>query len=388
MASHSLIPSYMNEKITKRRRGGFQPPVCPNHHCQYHSPDSTWRFIRFGFYSPAYTSRSYQIFRCKHCGRRFTALTFSTSYWLHRKPLLRKIAALIAEGPGLRQIARFLGTTHSLIGRYVSRLGRHCLLYLNKRLKDHIIDEPLVFDGFETFEYSQYYPFHINLVVGSESWYIYNFTDSPLRRKGTMTAAQKVKREELESQIGRPIPKAVENGIYGLLHPLIAHLPDATLRVHCDDHKAYPRALRRLKRDVDSLKAIDLTVTSSKARRTSKNPLFPVNLTDLRLRHGSANHRRETIAFSKRRQCAMARMAVLSVSHNFVQKQSQNGDEKSSAMVRRLTPARLGWNDILKQRLFPEHFDLPREWLDYYFRRVSTLIFDGHEVHHTSRLAR
>jgi hypothetical protein len=385
---HSLILTIMNERKTKRRRGGFQPPFCPNHDCQFHLPDPAWSFIRFGFYSPAYSHRSYQVFRCKHCGRRFTALTFSTSHWLHRKPLLRKIAALIAEGPGLRQIARFLGTTHSLVGRYVSRLGRHCLLYLRKKLKDHIIDEPIVFDGFESFEYSQYYPFHINIAVGADSWYIYNFTDSPLRRKGTMTATQKAKREELEETMGRPIPKAVENGIYGLLHPLVEHLPDGVLRLHCDDHKAYPRALRRLKRDVKSLNRIKLTVTSSKARRTSKNPLFPVNLTDLRLRHGSANHRRETIAFSKRRQCAMERMAILSVSHNFVQKRSQNGSDQSSARVRGIETKRLSWKEILKQRLFPERFVLPREWLDYYFRRTCTLMLAGKEIHHASRIAR
>jgi hypothetical protein len=38
---------------------------------------------------------------------------------------------------------------------------------------------------------------------------------------------------------------------------------------------------------------------------TAQNPLFPVNLADLLLRHSSANHKRETIAFSKRRQGAM-----------------------------------------------------------------------------------
>jgi hypothetical protein len=260
--------------------------------------------------------------------------------------------------------------------------------YLRSKLKDHIIDEPIVFDGFESFEYSQYHPFHINIAVEADSWYIYNFTDSPLRRKGTMTAAQKAKREELEETMGRPIPKAVENGIYGLLHPLVEHLPDGVMQLHCDDHKAYPRALRRLKRDVESLNQIELTVTSSKTRRTSKNPLFPVNLTDLRLRHGNANHRRETIAFSKRRQCAMERMAILSVSHNFVQKRSQNGIDQSSAGVRGIESKRLSWKEILKQRLFPERFDLPRVWFDYYFRQTFTLILAGNEIHHTSQIAR
>jgi len=377
----------MRERITKRRRGGFQPPHCPNKDCDYHKPDKQWRFIWFGHYRPDHSKQSYQVFRCKHCGRRFTALTFSASYWLHRKPLLRKIATMAAEGPGLRQISRMLGVTHSLVGRYVSRLGRHCLLFLRQKLKDHVIEEPLVVDGFETFEYSQYFPFHINLAVGAESWMVYNFTDSPLRRKGTMRPEQKVRREELEKKHGRANPKAVENGIYGLLHPLLEHLPTSTLTLHCDDHKAYPRALRRLKRDVTSLKSIDLTVTSSKRRRTSRNPLFPVNLTDLRLRNGSANHRRETIAFSKRRQCAMERMAILAVSHNFVQKRSQNGPLRSSAMLRGLEGRLLSWRDVLRHRLFPEATELPVEWNDYYYRRIPTIAYGERQTRHLCRIA-
>jgi hypothetical protein len=43
---------------------------------------------------------------------------------------------------------------------------------------------------------------------------------------------------------------------------------------------------------------------------TTQNPLFPVNLADLLLRHSSANHKRETLAFSKRRQGTLYRMAI------------------------------------------------------------------------------
>lgn len=390
MASDSLISFYMNEmKRTqfKRRRGGFQPPFCPNSECTFHQTDPDWRFIRFGYYSPSHSNRSYQVFRCMQCGRRFTALTFSTSYWLHRKPLLVRIARLVAEGPGLRQIARVLQVSHSLVGRYVARLGRHCLLFLQQTLKDHIIDEKLVIDGFETFEYSQYYPFHINLAVGADSWFIYNFTDSPLRRKGSMREEQKKQRETLERKYGKADPKAVENGIYGLLKPLITHLPGNKLALHSDDHKAYPRALQRLKNDLPSLHAIDQTITSSKARRTSNNPLFPANLTDLRLRHGSANHRRETIAFSKRRQCAMERMAILALSHNFIKKRSENGPMMSAGMMRSLTDRMHTWREVLRRRLFPGHANLSTEWDRYYWRDTKTAIYGDCQARHSCRMA-
>jgi hypothetical protein len=43
---------------------------------------------------------------------------------------------------------------------------------------------------------------------------------------------------------------------------------------------------------------------SSRALRDTRNPLFAINLLDLLIRHSGANHKRETIAFSKRRQSA------------------------------------------------------------------------------------
>ena len=264
-----------------RRPGGFQPPHCPNPLCQFHDPNPDWHFIR--------------------CGRQFSAPTFATTYWLKRPELLPKVAALITEGAGLRQAGRVLGASPSTIARMAARLGRHSFLFHQKKMAEAKIQESLVIDGFETFEYSQFFPYHINLAVGSASWFLYHFTDSPLRRKGRMTPEQKKTRARLEARVGRPDPKAVQKGIASLLRPLLGKCTEPVLRLHSDDHPAYRRALRQLTRDGFSTPRIEHWVTSSKERRTLANPLFPVNLADLLLRHGSANHRRETIAFSKRR---------------------------------------------------------------------------------------
>jgi hypothetical protein len=51
----------------------------------------------------------------------------------------------------------------------------------------------------------------------------------------------------------------------------------------------------------------------SKRVRTTRNPLFRVNRADLWLRHSGANHKRETIAISKRCASEVERCAVLGV---------------------------------------------------------------------------
>jgi transposase-like protein len=370
-----------NTRTSFRRPGGFQPPFCPNPQCPYHNRRHDWRFIRNGHHIRRSDQRRFQDFRCSHCRRRFSSATFSTLYWLRKRDLLLPIARLICEGAALRQIARVLGTTHTTVARQVARLGRHCLLFHRNLLQEHQLTESLVIDGFETFEYSQYFPFHINLATGAQSWFVYHFNDSPLRRKGRMTPTQRWKRKELERQYGRPDPKAVELSTVALLKPLLS---EDELELHSDDHPAYRRALRRLRR---MGRVIDHRITPSTVRRTQSNPLFPVNLADLLLRHGSANHRRETIAFSKRRQAAMERAATFTVWRNCIKKRRENGPQQSAAMWVGVVDRLFSWREILRRRLFPKHADLPEPWGRYYWRRVKTLVFGQRQATHRCRYA-
>jgi hypothetical protein len=335
--------------------------------------------------------RRHQRYRCVHCRTRFSAVTFRTTYWLRRPELLLPIARLISQGTGLRQIARVLGTSHTTVARHVARLGRHCLLFHRERLRGLTLSEPMVIDGFETFEYSQYFPFHANLAVGAQSWFLYHFTDSPLRRKGRMTPFQKRRRRELEQTFGRPDPKAVERGIVALLQSVPRQAPAGTpLLLRSDDHPAYQRALsglRRKRRSCGGDLGIRHQITSSTERRTTANPLFPVNLADLLLRHSNANHHRETIAFSKRRQAALERLAVFTVWRNYVKRRCEKGPRESAAMWLRLTDRLLRWREILRRRRFPAHGGLPPEWQAYYWRRVRTLALGAQQTTHACRHA-
>ncbi len=290
---------------------------------------------------------------------------------------------LACEGPALRQMARILATTHPTVARLLARLGRHCLLFHSTVIRDLPLSEPLVIDGFETYEFSQYFPFHANLAVGAESWFLYHFTDSPLRRKGRMTPAQRRIRCDIEARLGRPNPKAVEHAIVSLVQPFLARVPlNQPLLLHSDDHPAYARAVKGLKPG-----AVDHRITSSRERRTPRNPLFPVNLADLLLRHGCANHRRETIAFSKRRQAALERLAVFAVWRNCIKRRCENGPSETAAMAIGAAMRPLRWTEILRRRLFPGRVRMPRRWKHYYWRRVKTPIMGSTQAIHACRYA-
>jgi hypothetical protein len=255
------------------------------------------------------------------------------------------------------------------------------------------ITEAVAFDGFETFEYSQFFPFHLNLAAGHESWFLYHFTDSPLRRKGTMTAEQKAERTRLESRLGRPDPKAVENGILELLRTVIRQMlagrtvgaaeeqGDAGIRLHSDDHPAYRRAVRRL-RNRPGGPPLRHRVTSSTEPRTHANPLFPVNLADLLLRHCGANHRRETIAFSKRRQAAIERVAIFTVWRNSIKSRREKRPGETAAMRAGVLEKPIDWGTVFRRRLFPRRGLLPGTWWSYYWRRVRTPALGDRQAGH------
>jgi len=340
--------------------------------------------VRNGSFLRRSDHRRFPCFRCCACGRRFSTRTFSTTYWLRRRDLLRPVATLACEGAGLRQIARTLRTTHPTVGRLIARLGRHCLLFHTNVTRTLVLAEPLAFDGFEAFEFSQYFPFHINLAVGAKSWLLYHFTDSPLRRKGAMTALQRERRAYLESTLGRPDPRAIERAIAALLGPLVARADRGQLLVlHSDDHPAYRSALRRLPPGL----WLRHCITPSCRPRTQSNPLFPVNLTDLLLRHGSANHHRETIAFSKRRQAALERVAVFMVWRNYIKRRRENGTAETAAMAAGCMGRPISWIDVLRRRLFPGRTQLSAPWQDYYWRRVKTAALGQRQATHAARFA-
>lgn len=344
----------------------FVPPHCPNPECPFFKKDNPlWRFVRNGSYRRAASPQRIQRFRCDTCRRRFSTQTFSATYWLRRPDLLAPIFRHTVACAGYRQLARALGVSPQTVLGQVARLGRHCLLFHEAHRPRALPGEPLALDSFESFEYSQDHPTSFHVVAGQRSHFFHGFTESELRRKGKMTRAQRRRRERLETALGRPDPRSVEDEVVQLL--CIVTESDDAFELHSDEHPAYARAVRRL-----APTRVDHRTVSSRAARTPQNPLFPINLLDLLIRHSSANHKRETIAFSKRRQSAIERLWIVLVWRNYVKSFSERRPGASPAMRLGLVPGLLPCEEILARRYFPGHANLPARWRVHYWRDTPT----------------
>lgn len=343
----------------------FTPPFCPNPNCPFHRGFAAlWRWKRAGCFRRLAPPHRIQRFTCLACRRSFSSQTFHTTYYLKRPDVLPQLFFKTVGGMANRQLARDLRVAPATVDRQLARLGRHCLL-LHARLCARTRPQgDLVLDGFESFEFSQYHPFHHHLLVEADTGFWWSFSDSPLRRKGRMTDPQKRRRDQLEARLGRPDPQAVPKDVHHLLQTVLDGQAAVTLR--SDDHRAYPRACRGLRCRIRH------QVTSSRQRRDAANPLFEANLLDLLIRHSQAGHRRETIAWPKRRQGSAERLAVLLVWRNYVKWRWEKRGRQTPAMLKGLLKHRLTVAEILQERLFRTRIPLPQRWAEYYDRRVET----------------
>ena len=359
-------------------RSPFRPPFCPHPQCDSRTSSRPWRFKKKGFFERNQKPHRIQRYLCSQCGRNFSSQTFSTSYWLRRGDLLESIFHRLVSCSGLRQIARETGVAHTTVQLLSERLGRHCLLFHEQRRPRQAPSEPLVLDGFRTFEHSQYWPMDLNLLIGT-SHFVYGFSDAELRRSGTMRPAQRLKRSGLEKQFGRPDPNSTQRSIEELLRRVIPVGGAALIR--SDEHPTYPRAMKRLVNRTFRHEA-----TSSRAARTTQNPLFPVNLADLLLRHSGANHKRETIAFSKRRQAILYRAAIWVVWRNYIKDRSENRRVGTPAQAIGLIRRAMTVGEILAKRHFPCRSKISGWLAECYFGRIRTRAI-GNCVRHEARLA-
>ncbi len=371
----------------------FQPPFCPWRECSEHRRVLPgYGFQRHGYFS---TGRRWKIprFRCKTCKRTYSRQTFSVSYYRKRPELLLPIAAGLVAGSALRQIARSVDCAPNTAARMAAHLGRHSMLLHAESLAclRGRVKEPFGFDHFETFEFTQDYPFGIGTSVGVDTWFTYTFDPAPHGRGGTRTPAQA---RRLRGRPKRPMHGCYEGSTsraFDLLLPLCAR---KTLRIRCDAKPDYARAARchpqagriQLER-YRSVSRSERQAGSTQAAKRDR-AMFPLDLLHKILRHSNANHKRETIAFSRRLNAAMERMALTAVWRNFVKRRSERRRRTSPtpAMEVGLTDEPWSWKRVLSRRLFPDRVELAPIWRRLYRREWITPVL-GSNARHALRRA-
>ena len=290
------------------------PYFCPNKLCSNHNredEDTGW----YKFWGTYYTKIRGEVprFCCKKCGKTFSPQTYSIDYYVKVNIDYQKIEESVHTSSSTRDMARQQKVTTEVIRNRVSRLGRNALAVMAELFLGFIVSESFVADGFESFAYSQYFPHHINILMGADSQAFYTADTCVIRRKGNMSSKQKEMRALLEKQ-WKADPKGIIKSFRRLIRYMKNHVPkDKKTDLLTDEHKAYLIALQR---DAEAIEVLNHKRYSSKIKRDHNNPLFAVNYMDRQIRKDLANHARESVKFAKTISDMMFRLAIYQVYHN------------------------------------------------------------------------
>ena len=374
-------------RIPVERLRFFTPRFCPWPECPEHTRRSPgYRFRHHGGYATRRRS-CVPRFRCSICHRTFSRQSFAVSYYLKRPELVVPVAAGLQAGSAHRQIARTLGCAPSTVTRLSARLGRHAIL-LTAHALQHLegqLAEPVVLDHFETFEFTQDFPFGVATPVGRDSWFVYGLDPAPHRRTGTRSAAQ-------QARLARRPRRALHGGYRSsssrVLEQLLRLAPASRpLDLAGDGHPAYDRAVERFAGRVDLRRFPNLRRGPKGTPRTPEmvardQAMFPADSLHALLRHTLAHHRRETIAFGRRVNALMERLFLATVWRNFVKWRSERKpDPVSPAMRVGLTAERWKWRRVFARRLFPGREKLPPVWREIYRRDWTTPVLRSNTCH-------
>ena len=370
-----------SSSVERTPPSGFHPRFCPSPECEDHHlpPSRRYRYVRNGFYGRKCDRKRIQRFRCKRCKGGFSQQTFSVTYCMKRPELLLVVANWIPSGAPLRRIARSHNGLHSdrpchpaTVARLSRRIGSQCLL-LHEELRQELppIREPVVSDHFGTFAGMQENALAVATPVGADSWFVYGLEPAWHRRA---TAASKRKPRVA------PSPLEIERSILWMLDTLLARVSEGeSLDLVSDDDPNHARAVDR-----HPLRArIRHTAYRNPPHRRRGKPrdeatrardaaMFPVDLLHKLHRNWLADHRRESIAFGRRGEAVMERLAILATFRNLIQGVSERkGDVATPAMRLGLTGRPWRWSDVLAERRFPTRIRLRTSAARVFHRRME-----------------
>ena len=364
-------------------------PFCPNRECRYHYPPfpqgKGW-YGRWGVYETE-AFGTVQRYRCRGCGKTFSSQTFSLDYYSKRVVDYRMVERGVSECVSDAGVGRWVGVSGKVVRNKVGRLARQAVGAHGKLYGELTVGEEVVADGFETWCRSQYFPGHVNWVVGESSQLVYLQEYVTLRRKGAMREAQKRRRAEVERR-WRADPQGLEASFERIGEEVarwVERLGGRRLLLTTDEHPAYVRGLARVGELEEFRKEglFEHRQVSGKEARSRDNPLFAVNYLDRQVRKDVANHVRQTTRAARNVNDLMNRLAIYRVMHNYRKSYRLRPDQRDdryhgevAGLARQRIEEEVGDSYYRKRRFFT-HGVLPAEGWRTWARMWGTPMGEG-----------
>jgi hypothetical protein len=188
-------------------------------------------------------------------------------------------------------------------------------MYLQAHLHPRIgLSENLVADGLESYTMSKYFPNNLNILIGKDSEYVYEYNLCHFRRKGRMS--EKQRRGMAGVYEGKCFTPNEMHTRFAQLLETVKELMNRkridTVELHTDENPVYAAVVKEQK-----IEGLQHLRTSSQRVRDQNNPLRAVNYFERLVRKDLVNHRRKSICFARDDRNMLSRFAWYVCAHNY-----------------------------------------------------------------------
>ena len=325
----------------------FRPPRCPNLACAKHRHPDPKRIIRWGSFSTRCRDRREPRFRCTECRKTFSRQTFRHDYRDRRPDLNELLFHLLTSGVGLRQAARVLEVNPATVQKKMRKLSRTCRLLHENLCVKLPPGRSFLMDEEESYEQASIRPLTVPILIERSNWFVVATGVGSIRRLAPKGTARRKRQDRDEKKLGRRRDQSREC----VKKVLVALRQRTSGRVELltDQKSSYAT----LAREVFGGDIVHAT-TSGLAPRTTRNPLFPINVTIAMSRDNCSRLRRRSWLVSKLAKWLRGHLSIFTVFRNYVRRRF-NRDK------RRDTPARL--LGLLPRQLYrPEVVRWRQDW--------------------------
>ena len=271
----------------------FVPARCPNELCPNHTSPGPRSFRQHGGYKPKCRSHPVPRVRCRACRGTVSRQTFRADYRQKKPHLNALFFQLMVNCVGQRQAAKVLGVARRTVERRFAWLAQHARDFHARQLKNAQLRGPFQLDELESFEANRFQPVTVPILIDRSTFFLVASAVAPLRRKGKLSPKQKEQRSRHEAKHGKR-PTRSSEAVRRVLQSLRSKVQGAV--VVDSDHKP---SYQRIGRQLFGARWVGQR-HDAKRRRDRRNPLFPINHTNARLRHFLSRLRRRSWCVSKR----------------------------------------------------------------------------------------
>ena len=330
----------------------FIPPCCPYPECPSHRDGQTFSFARKGVRHRLCDARRVQRFRCNCCQRYFSTQSFRLDRGLRKPWLDIEVARLLCAKTTLRKIAEILAVKRRTVERRLERYGPHAEAFHRWRLSRHRnrcggLSGCMQLDELETFERDRRLcPLTVPVLIERKSLFLVGVAAASLPARGNLPEIARRRLEARQRRGGRRRGRSsvAVREVIELWHSYSD--PATRVELQSDRKRSYPGILKR----TFAGRSIVHQQFSSKAPRTPRNPLFPINFTNALLRDSISRLVRRNWAASKLRSRLVDHLWIFAAFRNYIRDRTRRERGRTAAMKLGIERAPWTWGEWLRWR--------------------------------------